>query len=76
MEDEFGATYARSLAHDLALSPLGGRSADDALASGHTPREVWEAVCAQMEVPEERRQGKPARPAPGSRSPERRRPGG
>ncbi len=45
MEQVFGATYSRSLAGDLVMSRLDGRTADEALADGVPPREVWEAVC-------------------------------
>jgi hypothetical protein len=57
MDDEFGAGYARSVASDQALSPLGGLTVDQALAAGHVPREVWQAVCEAMDVPPERRWG-------------------
>ena len=58
MDDEFGAGYARSVASDQALSPLGGLTVDAAIASGREPREVWEAVCEAMDVPVERRWGR------------------
>ena len=41
MEDEFGPTYAVSLARDLALDALGGRTAQEALDAGLPPRDVW-----------------------------------
>ena len=62
MEDEFGRTYAASLAHDLALDVLGGRTAQEALDAGLPPRQVWLALCDAQEVPEERRHGKDKRP--------------
>ncbi len=62
MDDEFGSAYARTLAHDLVMDGLGDRTADQALAAGETPRRVWEAVCAAMQVPLERRWGR-AEPA-------------
>ena len=58
MADEFGPTYAASLASDLALSTLGGRTGQEALAAGVPPREVWLALCDAQDVPEERRHGK------------------
>lgn len=54
MEDEFGAAYAHSLARDHVLSALGNRSPVLALESGVAPREVWLALCADMDVPAER----------------------
>ena len=61
MEDEFGPTYAASLAHDLALDALGGRTGQEALDAGTPPRQVWLALCDAQEVPEERRHGKDRR---------------
>lgn len=61
--DEFGDAYGRSLVRDLVLSPLGERTADEALAAGLPPREVWLALCAAMDVPRERWYGA-GRPEP------------
>lgn len=58
VEDEFGAAYAHSLARSHVMSALGGRTAVEALESGIPPREVWLALCADMDVPEERRHGR------------------
>jgi len=60
-EDEFGAAYARSLARDHVLGALGNRTPLDALESGTGPREVWLALCADLDVPPERRLGKELR---------------
>jgi hypothetical protein len=57
MGDEFGPGYAASLAHDQALDAFGGRTAQEALAAGVPPREVWLALCEALDVPAERRQG-------------------
>jgi hypothetical protein len=46
-----------SLLNDLVLSPLSGRTAKEALAAGLPPRDIWLALCAEMEVPESRRYG-------------------
>jgi len=40
---------------------LGDRTAEQALAAGHTPRAVWEALCEAMQVPVERRLGRAER---------------
>jgi hypothetical protein len=61
--DEFGDAYGRSLVRDLVLSPLGERTADEALTAGVAPREVWLALCAAMDVPRERWYGA-GRPEP------------
>lgn len=57
MEDEFGDSYAHVLAGELVISRF-QLTAADALASGVRPREVWESICIQQDVPEERRWGK------------------
>lgn len=54
MNDEFGSVRARALARDLTLSPLGSRTAEQALDDGEDPREVWLALCAATDVPAER----------------------
>ncbi len=54
--DEFGARGG-SLITDLVLSPLGDRTAAQALDAGVQPREVWLALCAETDVPPERRYG-------------------
>lgn len=51
----FGAEYARSLASDIVLSDLGGRSPVQALDDGVPPRDVWVALCDAQDVPEDRR---------------------
>ena len=61
MDDEFGAPYARSLARDHVLGALGNRTPLEAIESGIKPREVWLALCADMDVPLERRLGKELR---------------
>lgn len=55
MDDEFGAVRAGSIARDHVFSALGDRSVEQALEAGEEPRDVWRAVCAEFEVPAERR---------------------
>lgn len=62
MEDEFGEGYARSLARDHVVGALGQRTATQALDSGIKPREVWLALCDDMDIPPERRLGKDLHP--------------
>jgi len=57
MKDEFGDAYGRVLTRDLVLTPLGGRTADQALAAGVGAREVWLAICAEVDVPRSRWHG-------------------
>ena len=60
---EFGEAYGRSLVRDLVLTPLGERTAEQALAAGVAPREIWLALCQAMDVPRERWHGA-GRPEP------------
>ena len=54
MNDEFGAGYAATLAREHVVSTLGERTAEQALAAGIEPREVWLAMVADLQVPRER----------------------
>ena len=64
-DEVFGPTYARSLARDLVIDALDGRSAAQAIEAGDEPRTVWHALCDAMDVPDERRWGADGRrPAP------------
>lgn len=46
LEETFGPGYAASMARDQVLSQLGGRTIEQALASGEQTHVVWRAVCA------------------------------
>ena len=63
MNDEFGETYASSLAQHHVLGVLGDRTVAQALDDGESPRRVWLALCDAMDVPESRRLGIERRPA-------------
>ncbi|MBN8884029.1 MAG: DUF3046 domain-containing protein [Salana multivorans] len=52
MDEVFGPGYARSLASDLVVSALDGRTAQQALDAGVPPREVWEALCEATDQPD------------------------
>lgn len=56
VEDEFPGRTS-SVLNDLVLTPFAGRTAKEALAAGVPPREIWFALCDEMEVPENRRHG-------------------
>ncbi|MCO4252826.1 DUF3046 domain-containing protein [Pseudarthrobacter raffinosi] len=62
MDDEFGAGYSRVLSSTLVLAGAGGRTADQALAAGMNPRQVWLAICDVQDVPPERRLGRDVKP--------------
>lgn len=51
MTEVFGAGYAQSWAADYAVAELSGRTVSEALAAGVPAKEVWRAVCEQVEVP-------------------------
>lgn len=55
MAEEFGAIRGATLSADHVLSALGGRTPDQALDAGVPAKEVWRAVCAEFDVPAERR---------------------
>ncbi|MEE6280281.1 DUF3046 domain-containing protein [Georgenia sunbinii] len=52
LDETFGAAYGRTLSTELVLLPLGNRTAEQALADGVAPQEVWDAVCREMELDE------------------------
>lgn len=55
--EEFGADYAGVLIRDHWLASLGGTAAE-ALDSGVPARDVWQALCADLDVPLARRHGR------------------
>ncbi|WP_091296813.1 DUF3046 domain-containing protein [Amycolatopsis xylanica] len=55
MADEFGAGRAETLCRDHVFSSLGGRTVEQALAVGTSPKEIWQAVCDAFDVPAKRR---------------------
>ncbi len=48
---QFGRVRGASLLVDHVLTPLGGRTAAQAIEDGLDPREVWRALCADFDVP-------------------------
>lgn len=53
----FGEAYARTLTRELALDRVDSLTADAALEAGWPPRDVWHALCDQMSVPLDQRDG-------------------
>jgi len=51
MRKRFGDAYAESLARDLVVGRLGGRTVAEALDAGIEPAEVWAALCEVLDVP-------------------------
>jgi hypothetical protein len=56
VDAEFGGR-ASALVNDLVLGRIGGRTAEQALDDGIPPRDIWLALCEEMDVPDERRHG-------------------
>ena len=54
MDDEFGAGYARVVASQTVLDRVENRTAQEALDDGVRPLDVWQAVCAQHDLPRHR----------------------
>jgi hypothetical protein len=51
MEEALGPDYARHWAGYHVIRELDVRTADEALAAGVPPKEVWRAVWAALELP-------------------------
>jgi Protein of unknown function (DUF3046) len=58
VDGEFGQARSRSLVKDHVLTALGNRTAEQAIEAGDDPREVWFAMCDDLEVPAARRWGR------------------
>lgn len=48
--EAFGDAYAPTLCKQLVLTNLDSLTADEALERGVAPRDVWHALCDQMDV--------------------------
>jgi hypothetical protein len=55
MAEHFGPGNADTFARDHVMSDLGGRTVHEALDAGWDAKEVWQVVCAVMDVPREKR---------------------
>jgi hypothetical protein len=51
MNAHFGERHAQVFAVDHVLSRLQNRTVRESLAAGCPAREVWDAVCAEMDIP-------------------------
>jgi hypothetical protein len=51
MEAALGPAYARSWAEQQVLADLDGRTVNEALAAGESPKTVWRAVWAALGLP-------------------------
>jgi hypothetical protein len=55
MEQALGAAYAPVWARQQVLTALEGRTVDEALAAGETPKTVWRVVADVLELPASQR---------------------
>lgn len=51
MESALGSAYARTWAHEHVMSSLDGRTVEEALAAGESPKAVWRAVWDTLGLP-------------------------
>jgi hypothetical protein len=52
MEQALGSSaYARHWSEQQVIGALGGRTVQEALASGEAPKDVWRAVHEALELP-------------------------
>lgn len=51
MEAHLGSAYAYTWSREQVLADLGGRTVDEALASGEPTKQVWRAVWEALDLP-------------------------
>jgi hypothetical protein len=51
MEQALGPAYARTWAREHVMAGLGGRTVEEALAAGESPKTVWRVVWETLELP-------------------------
>ena len=51
MESALGPAYAHSWAHQQVMAALGGRTVEEALAAGESPKAVWRVVWESLGLP-------------------------
>ncbi|GEL45539.1 DUF3046 domain-containing protein [Cellulomonas hominis] len=57
VDEVLGSAHGRALVHELVLPTLGGRTPEQALDAGVEPRDVWHALCDELDIPDARRWG-------------------
>lgn len=55
MEQHLGRAYSRVWSREQVLGELDGRTVDEALAAGESPKRVWTAVWGALELPDSER---------------------
>lgn len=56
LAEVFGEAEGKWISHSHVL-PRGGATPDELIEAGADPREVWEQLCEEFDVPESRRWG-------------------
>ena len=51
LENHLGTAYYRVWAEQFVIADLGGRTAQEALDEGVSPKQVWRAVARALELP-------------------------
>ena len=51
LDHALGPAYSRSWASMFVLTDLGGRTVDEAMRDGVSPKEIWRVVWAALELP-------------------------
>lgn len=54
VDEEFGPGRGRLLVDSQVITELGNRTPAQAMEAGEPVREVWFALCRQMDVPQDR----------------------
>lgn len=57
VDEVLGSAHGRALVHELVLPTLGARTAEQALDAGTEPRDVWHALCDELDIPDPQRWG-------------------
>lgn len=57
VDEVLGSAHGRVLVADLVLIGLDQRTAQQALDDGVEPRDVWHALCDELDIPDARRWG-------------------
>jgi len=57
VDEVLGSAHGRALTRDLVIPGLGNMTPVQALDDGVEPRDVWHALCDELEVPEPQRWG-------------------
>lgn len=57
VDEVFGSAHGRALVREMVVPGLGMRTAQQAMDDEVEPRDVWHALCDELDVPDARRWG-------------------